>query len=101
MKKCDVFSPNALSTAVEVGASVVVYSVFDASHNCVNVFYVSIILINIGKTKHMFITHKVEHQEKLGGRNILINDENLHNVKTHKYLGVDTDCTLSFDSCNE
>ena len=54
--------------------------------------------INIGKTKHMFVPRKKEHEIQAMSKNVKVKNENLHNVKSYRYLGVDLDFTLSFEA---
>ena len=54
--------------------------------------------INIGKTKHMTIPRNKIHRDLIKDKKIYIIHESLHNVATYRYLGIDLDQTLSFDS---
>ena len=54
--------------------------------------------INISKTKHMFVPRNQTHRDLAKDLKVSITSEHLHNVTTYKYLGVDLEHTLSFDT---
>ena len=54
--------------------------------------------ININKTKHMFVPRYRPQLDMVKDKTLLIENKNLHNVTSYKYLGVDLDQTLRFDS---
>ena len=54
--------------------------------------------INISKTKHMFIPRNDTHTDLTRNSYVKIASEKLYNVTSYKYLGVDLDQTLSFDT---
>ena len=54
--------------------------------------------INVSKTKHMFIPRNKTHNESIKDIFVHITPGKLQNVASYKYLGVDLDQTLSFDT---
>ena len=54
--------------------------------------------IDTSKTKHMFIPKNQTQRELTKDLNVNIAQEKPHNVTSYKYLGVDLDQTLSFDT---
>ena len=57
--------------------------------------------INIGKTKQMLVPRYNHQQDIVKGKTVDINDEKLNNLSSYKYLGVDIDQSLCFDSMVE
>ena len=54
--------------------------------------------INISKTKHMFIPRNLTDKESIQNIQVNVTTEKLQNVESYKYLGVDLEHTLSFDT---
>ena len=54
--------------------------------------------INISKTKHMFIPRNLTDKESIKNIQVNVATEKLQNVESYKYLGVDLEHTLSFDT---
>ena len=54
--------------------------------------------INLSKTKHMIVPRTQTHADLLKDKNVSIALANLHTVTSYKYLGVDVEQTLCFDT---
>ena len=54
--------------------------------------------INLSKTKHMIIPRSQNHINLLKDKSVNIALEKLHNVSSYKYLGVDLEQTLCFET---
>ena len=54
--------------------------------------------INISKTKHMIVSRNENHANLIKDRTVSIKSEKLHNVSSYRYLGIELEGSLSFDS---